>query len=70
MRKQTIRITLVALAVAGTFLVVGSTRRSSATAPCDEESMEQCCKKKSKGSNDNLIWETLSGQFFTSSGLN
>ncbi len=69
MRKNTIRITFVAVAMAGAFLALRSPDSKGPEVPC-EESMEQCCEKKEKGPNDNMIWETLSGQFFTSSGLN
>ncbi|HEX5654144.1 MAG TPA: hypothetical protein VFX58_13780 [Chitinophagaceae bacterium] len=69
MRKNIIRSIFVAAAITGAFLVLGSSRPDSNTnKPC-KESMDQCCKKSKSGS-DNMIWETLSGQFFTSSSLN
>jgi hypothetical protein len=68
MRKNFIRIALLAMAIAGTFLVVGSARTSSSSTPC-EESMDECCKKKSKAGNEDMIWENLSGQFFSSTSL-
>ncbi|HEX7905995.1 MAG TPA: hypothetical protein VF487_19115 [Chitinophagaceae bacterium] len=68
MRKNFITLTIVAAALTGALLVFGTpTSSSSASTPCDE-SMKECCKKESKGSNDNSIWETVSGQFST--GLN
>ena len=68
MRKNIIRLVFVALALTGALLVIGSTGRPSQRIPC-EESMDQCCEKKNRGT-DNLILETLSGQFSTSMDLN
>ena len=67
MRKNIIKITLLAAAIAGTFLVLGM-GKSASKAPC-EEGLEQCCKKKNRDADAN-IWETGSGQFFTSFELN
>jgi hypothetical protein len=66
MRKNIYHITFVTVAVAGTLLVLGSTKTptSSKSAPC-KESIQECCKKP-EGKNDNMIYESLSGQFFTS----
>ncbi len=69
MRRNTTRIVLLATAITGVFLAAGFSKPTSKTPPCDE-SMEQCCKKKEKKGTDNMIWETLSGQFFTATGLN
>lgn len=41
--------------------------RPDKSMPC-KESMKDCCKKKNTGS-DNLIWETLSRQFFSYGGV-
>jgi hypothetical protein len=71
MRKNIIRSIFVAVAITGAaFLVFGSGKTSpSASSPC-EESMEQCCKKQRQSSSDNMVRETLSGQFFSFTGFN
>jgi hypothetical protein len=69
MRKNIIRATFVVMAITGALLVLGSAKPVSSASPCPE-SMEQCCKKKNKGGTDNMIRETLSGQFFTFTGFN
>jgi hypothetical protein len=71
MRKNIIRSIFIAVAITGAaFLVFGSGKTGpSASTPC-EESMEQCCQKKKGGGTDNMIRETLSGQFFTFTGFN
>jgi hypothetical protein len=67
MRKNIVRITLIAMAIAGYFLVTSS--RSMVTEPCKESMEGDCCQKDTRGS-DNMIWENLSGQFFSSTSLN
>jgi len=66
MRKNIFHITFVAVAITGTVLVLGSNKAPtpSKSAPC-KESTQECCKK-SEGKNDDMIYESLSGQFFTS----
>jgi hypothetical protein len=68
MRKNFLRITILAAAIAGTFLVLGSWKTAPQTPAC-EESMKECCKKKNRNA-DNTIWETGSGQIFSYSNLN
>jgi hypothetical protein len=70
MRKNIIRLTLIAAFITGTLLVLGSARSSSKSGPC-KESMEQCCKKKEKSgsSDENRNFESLSAQFFASTRL-
>lgn len=69
MRKNTLRISLVAVAIAGAFLAFGSLKSApKATTPC-KESLDECCQQKSK-KGENMVWESLSGQFFSSSDLN
>ena len=68
MRKNTIAIGILVLAVTGTLLaMVPQKKPALKDVPC-QESMEECSKQPSKGV-DNMIPETLSGQFFTHSGL-
>jgi hypothetical protein len=67
MRKNFLRISILAIAILVALLALGSWR-SASNGPC-EESMDQCCKKKNKGSETN-IWESGTGQFFTSTELN
>jgi hypothetical protein len=70
MRKNIIRGSFAAVAITGALLVLGSDDKPTPPQPC-KESMEQCCKKKNNGGGmDNMVRETLSGQFFTRSGLN
>ena len=69
MRKNILRITFVTAAIAGTLLVLGSTKSTtpSNSAPC-KESIQECCKKEGD-KTENLMFESLSGQFFTSAIL-
>jgi hypothetical protein len=67
MKKISLRIGFITAAIAGGLLVIGFSKSPSKTIPC-KESMEECCENKSKGT-DQMIWESLTGQFFTSSGL-
>lgn len=75
MRKNTIRLTIAAATFAGSFLVLGSTKPTvekpqEQEVPC-KESLDECCLKKLeiKGGTDEMMRQTLSGQFFTFSGL-
>jgi hypothetical protein len=70
MKKNTIRITVLVIAISGIFLAMAPHQQmpEQKEEPCNE-SMEQCCQKKNKGGTDNMIMETLSGQFFTYSGI-
>jgi hypothetical protein len=67
MRKNILRLTLIAACITGTLLVLGSAKPPSKSGPC-EESMEQCCKKKEKtgGTEKTNNFESLSSQFFAS----
>ncbi|HEX6191791.1 MAG TPA: hypothetical protein VFZ42_05475 [Chitinophagaceae bacterium] len=69
MRKNILRIAFVSAAIAGTLLVLGSTKSStpSKSAPCAAPAQE-CCKK-TDGKSENMMFESLSGQFFTSAVL-
>jgi hypothetical protein len=68
MRKNIFKITILAAAIAGTFLVLSSWKTAPQTPAC-EESMKECCKKKDPKA-DNTIWETGSGQIFSYTNLN
>jgi hypothetical protein len=70
MKKKPLFITALVIVISGIFLAMTPHKQKpeQKEEPCDE-SMEQCCQKKSKGGTDNMIMETLSGQFFTYSGI-
>lgn len=69
MRKNTLRISLVAVAIAAAFLAFGSWKSATkASTPC-KESLEECCQQKNK-KGETMVWESLSGQFFSSTDLN
>jgi hypothetical protein len=64
-RRNTIRIAMLAVVLAGAFLVLRSAASTGKNSPC-KESMDQCCKKKNAGEADRRIWKNLSQQFFSS----
>jgi hypothetical protein len=63
--RNTLRIVSLAVIIAGIFLVLWAATPVKNQEPC-KESMDQCCKKKGSDESNNLIWETLPHQFFSS----
>jgi hypothetical protein len=63
--RNTIHLISLAVIVAGIFLVLQAATPAKTQEPC-KESMDQCCKKKDGNESNNLIWETLPHQFFSS----
>ncbi|TMI92952.1 MAG: hypothetical protein E6H08_11230 [Bacteroidetes bacterium] len=66
--KYLLRAALILLLIAGSYLVLWSTTRTQSQKNGCSESMEECCKNK----NDNdksgeMIWETFSRQFISTS---
>jgi hypothetical protein len=69
MRKSnTIRIVILAVILAGAFVVLRSAASTGKSSACkgSKESMERCCKKKNAESADKTTWGNLSQQFFSS----
>jgi hypothetical protein len=67
-RKYLLRASLILLLITGSYLVLWSTTRTHAQKQPCSESMDECCKKKSDndGSGE-MIWETFSRQFISTS---
>lgn len=67
-RKYLLRASLILLLITGSYLVLWSTTRThTQKQPCSE-SMDECCKKKSdKDGSGEMIWETFSSQFISTS---
>jgi hypothetical protein len=67
-RKYLLRAALILLLMAGSYLVLWSATRTRASKETCTESMEDCCKKQdNKDSSGEMIWETLSRQFISTS---
>jgi len=67
-RKYLIRASLILLLITGSYLVLWSTTRTHSQKEACSESMEECCKKKSdKEGSGEMIWETFSRQFISTS---
>jgi len=64
-RRNTLRIAILAFALAGTFLFLRSAASAGQNNSC-KESMDECCKKKNAGEADTKSWENLSRQFVSS----
>jgi hypothetical protein len=67
-KRNIIRIAILAVVLAGAFLVLRSAASTGKNNPCKQskESMEQCSGKKNAGGADKMIWENLSQEFFSS----
>jgi len=63
-KKNTIRLAILAVLLAGTFMVLHS-KAPVAKADSCKESLDGCCKKEEKNSGG-MIWENISHQFFSS----
>jgi len=63
--RNAIHLISLAVIAAGIFVVLRAATPGKNPEPC-KESMDQCCKKKDGDESNNLIWETLPHQFFSS----
>ncbi|HEY6505478.1 MAG TPA: hypothetical protein VIZ28_16000 [Chitinophagaceae bacterium] len=63
--RNIIRSLLLAVIIAGSFLVLWAASPAKQHTPC-KESMEGCCKKEKDNNSNKMTWETLSHQFFSS----
>jgi len=67
-RKYLIRASLILLLIAGSYLVLWSASGAHSQKQACSESMEDCCKKKAdKDGSGEIIWETFSHQFISTS---
>jgi len=67
-RKYLIRASLILLLITGSYLVLWSATKARSQKEACSESMEECCKKKSeKDGSGEMIWETFSRQFISTS---
>jgi len=65
--KYLLRAALVMLLIAGSYLVLWASISTQNEVTC-KESMEECCKKDTdKESSGEMIWETISRQFISTS---
>ena len=65
-RKYLLRAAMVFLLIAGSFIVLWSSSRAAANKKDCTESMEECSEKIKKNTpSGEMIWETLSHQFFS-----
>ena len=66
-KKYLLRAALILLLIAGSFLVIWSSSKTELKKSQTAETMEECTKKSVKPSaSGEMIWETLSRQFFSS----
>ena len=67
-KKYLLRAALILLLIAGSYLVLWSTTRTNSQKEVCSESMEECSKKKTdKDGSGEMIWETFSRQFISTS---
>jgi len=67
-RKYLLRAALILLLIAGSYLVLWSSTRTRSQKETCTESMEECCKKQNDNeSSGEMIWESFSRQFITTS---
>ena len=66
--KYLLRAALILLLIAGSYLVLWSATKTHSQKAACSESMEECCKKKNdKDGSGEMIWETFSRQFISTS---
>jgi hypothetical protein len=69
-RKYLLRAALILLLIAGSYLVLWSTTKTHSQKDACTESMEECCKNKNdKDQSGEMIWETFSRQFISTSAI-
>ena len=67
-RQSLLRASLILLLIAGSYLVLWSASKTHSQKDACSESMEECCKKKTdKEGSGEMIWETFSRQFISTS---
>jgi hypothetical protein len=67
-KKYLLRAALILLLIAGSYLVLWSTTRTLSQKDACSESMEECCKNKDDNDKSGeMIWETFSRQFISTS---
>ncbi|HEU5168034.1 MAG TPA: hypothetical protein VFU29_20965 [Chitinophagaceae bacterium] len=67
-RKYLLRAFLILLLITGSYLVLWSATRTHSQKNACSESMEECCKKKAdKDDAGEMIWESFSRQFISTS---
>ena len=67
-RQSLLRASLILLLIAGSYLVLWSASSANSQKEACTESMEECCKKKTdKEGSGEMIWETISRQFISTS---
>jgi hypothetical protein len=67
-KKYLLRAALILLLIAGSYLVLWSTTRAHSQKDACSESMEDCCKTKDDNDKSGeMIWETFSRQFISTS---
>jgi len=67
-KKYLLRAALILVLIAGSYLVLWSTTRTHSQKEVCSEGMEECCKKKTdKDGSGEMIWETFSRQFISTS---
>lgn len=69
-KKIVLRTLLVVLLFAGSFIVLMASSRNAESKKACTESMEECSKKgNEKSSSGEMIWESLSHQFFSTADM-
>jgi hypothetical protein len=67
-RKYLLRASLILLLIAGSYLVLWSATRTHSQKEACSEGMEECCKNKAdKDGSGEMIWDTFSRQFISTS---
>ena len=67
-KKYLLRAALILLLIAGSYLVLWSTTKTHSQKDACTESMEECCKNKDENDKSGeMIWETFSRQFISTS---
>jgi len=67
-KKILLRTALMIILFAGSFIVITASSKSTNSPKTCTESMDDCCKKgDNKASSGEMIWESLSHQFFSTS---
>jgi hypothetical protein len=65
--KYLLRAALVILLIAGSYLVLWSATKAQTNNQACAESMEDCSKKQDDKNSGEMIWESLSRQFISTS---
>jgi len=66
--KYLLRAALILLLIAGSYVVLWSATKTYSQKTTRTESMEECCKKQNdKDGSGEMIWETFSRQFISTS---